>query len=117
MGQDFISGATAEDYDPMGMANLQRMAQQMQQEMGRIQAELESATVDGSAGGGVVTAVATGKQELVSVTIDPAAVDPADVVMLQDLVVAAVNDALAASRRLAEQKMGAVTGGLRIPGL
>jgi nucleoid-associated protein EbfC len=101
----------------MSMANLQRMAQQMQQEMQRIQAELESTTVDGSAGGGVVSATVTGKQELVRVVIDPSAVDPADVEMLQDLVVAAVNDALRASRELAEQKMAAVTGGLRLPGM
>jgi nucleoid-associated protein EbfC len=101
----------------MGMGNLQRMAQQMQQEMLRIQSELESATVDGSSGGGVVKATVTGKQEVVSIVIDPSAVDPADVDMLQDLVVAAINDALRASRELAEQKMSAVTGGLRIPGL
>jgi len=101
----------------MGMGNLQRMAQQMQQELLRIQGELETMMVDGSAGGGVVKAVVTGKQELVSVTIDPAAVDPADVDMLQDLIVAAVNDALGNSRRVAEEKMSAVTGGLRIPGM
>lgn len=101
----------------MSMANLQRMAQQMQQQMLRVQQELESATVDGSAGGGVVSATVTGKQELVSVTIDPSAVDPQDVEMLQDLVVAAVNDALRASRELAESKMSAVTGGLRLPGM
>ena len=101
----------------MGMANLQRIAQQMQQEMLRIQTELETLTVDGSAGGGVVKAVVTGKQELVSVTIDPAAVDPSDVEMLQDLIVAAVNDALRASRQVAEEKMAAVTGGLRLPGM
>jgi len=101
----------------MGMANLQRMAQQMQQDMQRIEGELRDAHVDGSAGGGVVKAVVTGKQELVSVTIDPSAVDPADVDMLQDLIVAAINDALRASRQMAEQKMAAVTGGLRIPGL
>jgi len=101
----------------MGMGNLQRMAQQMQQEMLRVQAELDTTTVDGSAGGGVVSATVTGKQEVVSVTIDPSAVDPGDVEMLQDLVVAAVNDALRAARALAEQKMSAVTGGLRIPGL
>ena len=100
----------------MGMGNLQRMAQQMQQEMLRIQGELETLTVDGSAGG-VVKAVVTGKQELVSVTIDPAAVDPDDVDMLQDLIVAAVNDALRASRQVAEEKMTAVTGGLRLPGM
>ena len=101
----------------MGMANLQRMAQQMQQEMLRVQTELEATIVDGSAGGGVVTAQATGKQELVSITIDPSAVDPADVEMLQDLVLAAANDALRASRELAEQKMAAVTGGMRLPGM
>ena len=86
----------------MSMANLQKMAQQMQQEMLRIQSELETLEVDGSAGGGVVRATVTGKQELVSVTIDPSAVDPSDVEMLQDLVVAAVNDALRASRQIAE---------------
>lgn len=96
----------------MSMANLQRMAMQMQQDMARIQQELGEAEIEGSSGGGVVHAVVSGKQELRSVTIDPAAVDPADVEMLQDLVVAAVNDALESSRRLAEQKMAAVTGGL-----
>jgi DNA-binding YbaB/EbfC family protein len=101
----------------MGMANLQRMAQQMQQDMQRIEGELRDAHVDGSAGGGVVKAVVTGKQELVSVTIDPSAVDPSDVDMLQDLIVAAINDALRSSRQIAEEKMSAVTGGLKIPGL
>jgi len=99
----------------MGMGNLQRMALQMQQEMERIQAELETAEVEGSAGGGVVRAVVTGKQSLVSITIDPSAVDADDVDMLQDLVIVAVNEALDASRRLAETKMGALsamTGGL-----
>jgi DNA-binding YbaB/EbfC family protein len=98
----------------MGMGNLQRMAMQMQQEMERVQAELAEAEVEGSAGGGVVRAVVTGKQSLVSVTIDPSAVDADDVEMLQDLVTAAVNEALDASRRLAEQKMGAMQalGGL-----
>jgi DNA-binding YbaB/EbfC family protein len=101
----------------MGMANLQKMAQQMQQEMLRVQTELESTLVDGSAGGGVVKATVTGKQELVSIAIDPSAVDPDDVEMLQDLVLAAVNEALRASRELAETKMAAVTGGLRLPGM
>ncbi len=101
----------------MSMANLQRMAQQMQQQMARVQEELEVATVEGSAGGGVVKAVVTGKQEVVSVTIDPAAVDPDDVEMLQDLVIAAVNEALDESRKLAESKMAAITGGLRLPGM
>jgi len=98
----------------MGMGNLQRMALQMQQEMERVQAELAETEVEGSAGGGVVRAVVTGKQSLVSVTIDPSAVDSDDVEMLQDLVTAAVNEALDSSRRLAEQKMGAMQslGGL-----
>jgi DNA-binding YbaB/EbfC family protein len=100
----------------MGM-NLQRMALQMQQEMDRIQRELGEATVDGSAGGGVVRAVVTGKQELVSVTIDPSAVDPSDVEMLQDLVIVAVNEALAASRKLAEDKMGGLTAMTGLGGL
>jgi DNA-binding YbaB/EbfC family protein len=101
----------------MGMANLQRMAQQMQQNMLRVQEELGSTVVDGSSGGGVVRAQVTGKQELVSVTIDPSVVDPSDVDMLQDLVVAAINDALRTSRQVAEEKMAAVTGGLRLPGM
>jgi nucleoid-associated protein EbfC len=100
----------------MGM-NPQKMLMQMQQQMARVQEELETATVEGSAGGGVVKATVTGKQVLVGLSIDPAAVDPEDVEMLQDLVMAAVNEALRASQELAEQKMGAVTAGLRIPGL
>ncbi len=101
----------------MGMGNLQRMAMQMQQEMARVQAELETMTIEGSAGGGAVRATVTGKQDLIGLVIDPSAVDPDDVDMLQDLVMTAVNDALRSSRELAEQKMGAVTAGLRIPGL
>ncbi len=101
----------------MGMGNLQRLAQQMQQEMLRVQRELETQTADGSAGGGAVRATVTGKQQLVSLTIDPSAVDPDDVEMLQDLVMAAVNDALGASQAMAESKMAAVTGGLRLPGM
>ena len=101
----------------MSMGNLQRMALQMQQEMARVQGELETLTVEGSAGGGAVRATVTGKQDLVGLLIDPSAVDPDDVEMLQDLVMAAINDALKASRDLAEKKMGAVTAGLRIPGL
>jgi nucleoid-associated protein EbfC len=101
----------------MGMGNLQRMAMQMQQDMARVQAELETATVEGSAGGGAVRVTVTGKQELVGLVIDPAAVDPDDVEMLQDLVMSAVNEALRASQEMATERMGAVTAGLRIPGL
>jgi nucleoid-associated protein EbfC len=103
----------------MGM-NPQKMLQQvqlMQQQMQKAQEELETATVEGSAGGGVVKATVTGKQVLTALTIDPSAVDADDVEMLQDLVMAAVNEALKASQQLAEQKMGAITSGVRIPGL
>ena len=101
----------------MGFGNLAKMAQQMQAEMARVQGELETLRLEGTAGGGAVSATVTGKQELVSVTIDPAVVDPDDVEMLQDLVTAAVNDGLRRARETAEQKMSAVTGGMRLPGL
>ena len=101
----------------MNMGNLQRMQQQMMQELGRIQDELRTLTVDGTSGGGVVRATATGEQRLLSVTIDPSAVDPSDVEMLQDLIVAAVNEAMTASKQLAETKMSALTGGLKLPGM
>jgi DNA-binding YbaB/EbfC family protein len=99
------------------MGNLAKMAQQMQADMARVEGELRDLQVEGSAGGGVVKAVVTGKQDIVSVTIDPGVVDPDDVEMLQDLVVAAVGDALGKARASAEEKMARVTGGLRIPGL
>ena len=101
----------------MGFGNFAKMAQQMQADMARVEAELVDLRVEGSAGGGAVKAVVTGKQDLVSVTIDPGVVDPDDVEMLQDLVVAAVSEALNQAKASAEAKMGRVTGGLKIPGL
>ena len=101
----------------MGFGNLAKMAQQMQAGMARVDAELQELRVEGSAGGGAVKAVATGKQELESIIIDPSVVDAEDVEMLQDLVLAAVRDALDQAKAVAEQKVGQVTGGLRIPGL
>jgi DNA-binding YbaB/EbfC family protein len=101
----------------MGFGNLAKMAQQMQADMARVEEELRALQLEGTAGGGAVTAVVTGKQEVVSITIDPGVVDPDDVEMLQDLVTAAVNDGLRRARETAEQKLGQVTGGLRIPGL
>ncbi len=101
----------------MGMANLQRMAMQMQQDMARAQSELEQLEVEGSAGGGVVRATVSGKQVLLSLSIDASAVDPDDVEMLQDLVLTAVNEALRASQEAAEKRMGAITAGMRIPGM
>ena len=101
----------------MGMGNLARMAQQMQARIERVQAELAAATVEGTAGGGAVRVVVTGKQEMVSVAIDPEVAEGGDLELLQDLIVAATNDALRGARELAEQKLGAVTGGMRIPGM
>lgn len=97
--------------------NLARMAQQMQAGIERVQVELATATVEGTAGGGAVRVVVTGKQKVVSVTIDPEVATAGDVDILQDLIVAATNDALREARELAEQKLGAVTGGMRLPGL
>ncbi len=99
------------------IGDLQRMAREMQANMERAQQELAEATVDGTAGGGAVAVVMTGTQELRSVTIAKDAVDPDDVETLQDLVLAAFNDALAKSKELAAQRLGGVTGGLKIPGL
>ena len=101
----------------MGYGNLAKMAQQMQAEMARVQAEVEALIVETSAGGGAVKAVVNGSQEVVSITIDPSAVDPDDVEMLQDLITAAVNDGLHQVRDIAAEKMARVTGGLRLPGL
>jgi DNA-binding YbaB/EbfC family protein len=89
----------------------------MQQEIVRVQAELAAAHVEGSAGGGVVKAVVNGKLEIVSVSVDPSAVDPADVEMIQDLIVAAISEAQRAAREMGEAKMAAVTGGMRLPGM
>jgi DNA-binding YbaB/EbfC family protein len=96
--------------NPMAML---KQVQQMQAKMAAVQAELDTATVEASAGGGVVTAVVTGSQKLVSITISPEVVGDAD--MLPDLVVAAVNEALDRSRSLAAEKMQAVTAGLGLP--
>jgi DNA-binding YbaB/EbfC family protein len=101
----------------MSMGNLAKMAQQMQAEMARVQAEVEALVVETSSGGGAVKAVVNGSQEVVSITIDPSAVDPDDVEMLQDLITAAVNDGLHQVKDIAAEKMARVTGGLRLPGL
>jgi DNA-binding YbaB/EbfC family protein len=97
------------------IGDLQRIAQKMQAEMQKAQQELAEATVEGSAGGGVVTVVMTGAQEIRAVRIDPEA--GGDVEMLQDLVLAAVADALKKSKELAAQRVGGITGGLNLPGL
>lgn len=95
----------------------QKLMQQMQNKLVKIQEELGRETVEATAGGGVVKVVATGHQRIASVEIDPDAVDPADVEMLQDMVVVAVNDALTKAQDLAAKRLSAVTGGIKIPGL
>lgn len=101
----------------MDFGSLMKQANKMQEDMKRVQKDLSERVVEGSAGGGVVKAMVTGAQELVSVKIDPAAVDPSDVGALEDLVLAAVNNALKESRELSRKEMEAVTGGLGIPGM
>ena len=97
--------------------NFLKQAQQIQARLAKAQEDLEAETVEGSAGGGAVKVVVNGKQILESVSIDPAAVDPDDVEILQDMVLAAVNEALAKSQELANERLGAITGNLKIPGL
>lgn len=97
------------------MNNMIRQAQKMQQDMLKAQEELEARTYEAGAGGGVVTATVSGKKELVSVAIDPEAVDPDDVEMLQDLIVAAVNEALRRAADDASSQMSKLTGGLNLP--
>ena len=94
--------------------NMMRQAQKQLAQLQKIQEELETLTVEGTAGGGVIKVTMSGKQVIDSVTIDPEAVE--DVELLQDLVAAAVNDALAKAQELAAQKMGPLTGGMKIPG-
>jgi len=99
------------------MQNLLRQAEKMQKEMQKIQEELETREVEASAGGGVVTVRATGKQDVVSIKIAREVVDPNDVAMLEDLVLSAVREALRKSREMVESEMKKVTGGMNLPGL
>lgn len=100
-----------------GMNQMMRQMQKMQEDMATAQAALESETVEASVGGGMVTAVVTGSGQLQRISIAPDVVDPDDVEMLEDLVVAAVTEALRAAQELQTQKMGAVTGGLDLGAL
>ena len=92
--------------------NLNKMLEQLQQDMEAAQAKLKDERVESSAGGGMVKVVATGEGRLESITIDPDAVDPEDVELLQDMVLAAVNEGLRAAQELAADKMGGIAGGL-----
>lgn len=99
------------------MQALARQAQKMQQKMMEMQAELEAREYEATAGGGVVTAKVNGKKELLALSIKPEAVDPDDVEMLEDTVMAAINEALRTASETTEKEMSKLTGGMNIPGL
>ena len=101
----------------VNMMKLMKQAQAMQSNMQKLQADLAERTYEFSSGGGVVKAVAKGDMTLVSLTVDPKAVDPQDVDMLQDLVISAVTGALQLARDSAAEEMGKITGGLALPGM
>ena len=101
----------------MDMRQIMQQAQQMQADMQKVQAELADERVEASAGGGMVTVVATGAGDVTSIKIDPGAVDPDDIEMLEDMVLAAVNEANRMAGELAQQRMGSVTGGMDLPGM
>ena len=96
---------------------LMQQAQQMQRQMAEAQEELASETVEASAGGGLVTVRATGNGEIIAIKIDAKAIDPDDPELLEDMVLAAVNEALRSAQALAQSKLGAMTGGLGLPGM
>jgi len=100
-----------------GLGNIMKQAQQMQAKIARVQQELEDKEVEATAGGGMVTARANGKQQLLDLKIEKDVVDPEDVEMLQDLVLAAVNEAIKKSQEMIQEEMGKVTGGMNIPGM
>jgi DNA-binding YbaB/EbfC family protein len=97
--------------------NIMKQAKKMQERIASIQAELESKTVEATAGGGMVTVVVNGKFELLSLKIDKEVVNPADVDMLEDLIVAAVNEGIRKAQEMATAEMSKITGGFNIPGL
>ena len=99
------------------MGNLMKQAQQFQAKMNKLQEELGDKTVEASAGGGMVTVVVNGKQELLSISIDPEVIDPEEVDMLQDLVLAAVNDGMNKAKNMVNEEMGKLTGGLNLPNI
>ncbi len=99
------------------MGKLMKQAQQLQAKMAKMQEELSEKTVEASAGGGMVTAVANGKQEVLSIHIEQEVIDPDDAEMLQDLIMAAVNDALNRAKDMMNEEMGKLTKGMNIPGL
>ena len=100
-----------------GLGKMMKQAQQLQSKMFKLQEELAEKTVETSSGGGMVKVVANGKQQLVSIQIEQEVVDPEDVEMLQDLILAAANDALTKAQEMVSEEMSKLTGGMNIPGL
>jgi DNA-binding YbaB/EbfC family protein len=101
----------------MKFNDMMRQAQALQEKLAKVQDELAKKTVEASAGGGMITVVANGKQEIVSIRIDPEVVNPQEVEMLQDLVLAAVNEAQRKAQAMMAEEMRSVTGGMQLPGL
>jgi len=102
---------------PGNLNNMMKQVQKMQKQMEEMQAELETKEVEASVGGGVVTVKANGKKEIIDIRIQPEAVDPDDVEMLQDLILAATNEALRKAEEMMAAEMGKITGGMNLPGL
>ena len=101
----------------MNLSNMMKQVQQIQEKMARAQEELGEKTVQADAGGGMVTVVANGKQEIISVKISPEAVELSDISMLEDLIASAANEALRSSKTLLQQELSKITGGVIIPGI
>jgi DNA-binding YbaB/EbfC family protein len=99
------------------MGQMMKQAQKLQSKMVKLQEELAEKTIETTSGGGMIKVVANGKQQIVSIQIEKEVVDPEDIEMLQDLILAAVNDALSKSQEMVSSEMGKLTGGLNIPGL
>jgi DNA-binding YbaB/EbfC family protein len=106
-----------EKFMTKGLGNILKQAQQMHAKIAQLQEEMAAKTVEGSSGGGMVNIVMNGKQEILSVRIDPEVVNREDIEMLQDLIVAAVNEAIRKSQEMMQEEMKKITGGLSIPGL
>ena len=100
-----------------GMGNMMKQAQKLQTQMLKLQEEMAEKTVEATAGGGMIKVIANGRQQILSIQIEKEVVDPADVDMLQDLILAAVNDALLKSQEMVSAGMSKLTGGMNIPGL
>ncbi len=101
----------------MNMKKMMKQAQQMQAKMQKMQEELADKTIEATAGGGAVKAVVNGQKDLVDLEIDPDAMDPDDVEMLEDLIVAAINEGMRQVQEMIEEEMGDITGGMNLPGM